>query len=289
MKSRIRFYFAAIAALTLFTATLTAGTYGGGTGTPEDPYQIWTPEQMNTIGANPIDWNKHFKLMTDINMSIYTGTQYNIIGNSDTYFTGTFNGNGHVIHNLAYTTTTDVRFVGLFGQTFNSTIQNLGLENVSISSSSSHVGGLVAQTWYGIVASCYVTGSVWGKTYSVGGLIGENHYGVITSCYVTASVTGTGNGVGGLVGDVWQGSLNACYASSSVSGHDRVGGLVGVISSSSSVYSCYSSGTVTGHSAVGGFAGANNSDCTLTGCFWDMQTSGLSVGVGYGKSAGVTG
>ena len=51
------------------------------------------PEQMNTIG-NPGDWASHFKLMADIDMSAYTGTQYNIIGNRPHTFTGTFDGNG---------------------------------------------------------------------------------------------------------------------------------------------------------------------------------------------------
>jgi hypothetical protein len=40
-----------------------AATYGGGNGTPADPYQIWTAEQMNTIGLNPADWDKSFTLM----------------------------------------------------------------------------------------------------------------------------------------------------------------------------------------------------------------------------------
>ena len=46
-------------ALTL-TSFTQAATYGGGSGTAEDPYQIWTPEQMNTIGANPYDWTMPF-------------------------------------------------------------------------------------------------------------------------------------------------------------------------------------------------------------------------------------
>ena len=42
--------------------------YGGGTGEPNDPYLIYTPEQMNAIGAEPNDWSKHFKLMADIDL-----------------------------------------------------------------------------------------------------------------------------------------------------------------------------------------------------------------------------
>ena len=44
------------------------GQYGGGLGTLEDPYQIWTPEQMNQIGLHSEDWDKHFALMADIDL-----------------------------------------------------------------------------------------------------------------------------------------------------------------------------------------------------------------------------
>ena len=31
----------------------------GGTGMADDPFLIYTAEQMNEIGANPNDWDKH--------------------------------------------------------------------------------------------------------------------------------------------------------------------------------------------------------------------------------------
>jgi hypothetical protein len=47
--------------------------YGGGTGEPNDPYLIYTAEQMNAIGADPNDWDEHFKLMADIDLNGYVG------------------------------------------------------------------------------------------------------------------------------------------------------------------------------------------------------------------------
>ena len=44
--------------------------YGGGSGTAENPYLIYTAEQMNSIGVNPDDFNKHFKLMADIDLAV---------------------------------------------------------------------------------------------------------------------------------------------------------------------------------------------------------------------------
>jgi hypothetical protein len=45
--------------------------YGGGSGTVEDPYQIWTAEQLNTIGVDPNDLFMNFKLMADIDLAAY--------------------------------------------------------------------------------------------------------------------------------------------------------------------------------------------------------------------------
>jgi len=54
--------------------------YGGGTGEPNDPYLICDANQMNAIGADANDWDKHFKLTADIDLSGYTGTEFNTIG-----------------------------------------------------------------------------------------------------------------------------------------------------------------------------------------------------------------
>jgi len=87
--------------------------YGGGSGTAEDPYLIYTAEEMNAIGADPNDWDKHFLLMADIDLSGYTGTEFNMIGSARRAsrggtrlvqgFSGTFDGNGHTIVNFTYT------------------------------------------------------------------------------------------------------------------------------------------------------------------------------------------
>jgi len=113
----------AIYALILALSTVAQAQYAGGTGTPEDPYLITTPEQMNAIGADPNDWDKHFKLMADIDLSAYTGTEFNLIGYHESYtrrdkspertpFAGVFDGNGHAISNFSYTC--EDNYVGLF-------------------------------------------------------------------------------------------------------------------------------------------------------------------------------
>jgi hypothetical protein len=144
------------------------------------------------------------------------------------------------------------------------------------------VGGLVGySTRNSIITVCYASGTVSGTGEDVGGLVGEDLGGTITSCYATGTVTG-GNYVGGLVGN--GGHVTLCYAMGTVSGSSYVGGLVG---SGGGIAFCYATGMVSGGSYIGGLTGWNYG--SLTACFWDVETSGLSVGVGTGTASGVTG
>ena len=116
--------------------------YGGGTGTLNDPYLIRNSEQMNAIGASRGDWNKHFQLRADIDMSEYTGMAYNIIGTDrDNSFAGTFDGNDHTISNLSLSSTHQW-YTGLFG-CVSGQIKNLGLINPGIFALGGRVGALV--------------------------------------------------------------------------------------------------------------------------------------------------
>ncbi|MGA2191695.1 MAG: GLUG motif-containing protein, partial [Steroidobacteraceae bacterium] len=125
-----------------------------------------------------------------------SGSGFTPIGNSTNNFTGTFDGLGHTISNLAINLPS-ASDVGLFGYTgAGSVIQNVGLVGGSVSGSN-YVGGLVG--WNnGTVSNSYATGSVNGAS-NVGGLVGDNG-GMVSSSYATGSVNGASN-VGGLVGD----------------------------------------------------------------------------------------
>jgi len=214
-----------------------------GSGDANDPYQIWTAADMQAIGGSAY-LGAHFELMADIDLSAYTGTSFNKIGN----FTGVFDGNGHTISNFTYTSTgTD--HIGLFSLSIGpGKIKDLGLINPIVDAGTgSKVGSLVGEQWGGTsgITGCYVEGgSVSGNSH-VGGLVGYNEYGVITNCYSTGSVSGTTN-VGGLVG--WSNDytvvITNCYSTASVSGVSEVGGLVGKNSGNSTVTNCYSEGRI---------------------------------------------
>jgi len=260
--------------------------YGGGTGEPNDPFLIYTAEHLNNIGAEPEDWDKHFKLKADIDLSEYSyeraviasdvgGDGYTFPGPS---FTGVFDGNGHTVSNL---TITGKSYLGLFGRVGpGGQVKGLGVEDVNITGSYYAIGGLVGDNLQSSITSCYSTGTVMGYTH-VGGLMGYNEYGDIATSYSTAVTSATYSGnqkVGGLVG-VNAGQIASSYSTGPVSGQRVVGGLVGY--STGGITMCYSTGMVSGDQDLGGLLGDRHPDGgVVTGCFWDVETSGQSSSAG---------
>jgi hypothetical protein len=291
-------------------------TYSGGTGTPNDPYQIATVGNLLHMSATPADWDKHFIVTADIDLTGLTFTQAPIAPDTDnfnlefqgTQFTGVFDGNDHTISNLTIAASTK-DFVGLFGYVgYVGQIFNLGIENVTMTgdeyvgglvgrnegsltfcsatgsvtiegSAVRYVGGLVGYNNSGTLTSCSASGSVSrvsDYSYAVGGLVGGND-GTLTSCYATGSVTAGGYYAGGLVGRNYRGTLTSCYATGAVIGYDYVGGLVGY--NYGTLTSCYAIGSVTCYFYVGGLVGYNDGG-TINASFWDTQTSGQETSYG---------
>jgi hypothetical protein len=260
----------------LFLACPAQAKYGGGTGEPNDPYLIYTPEQMNTIGAEPNDWDKHFKLMADIDLSRYRGTDFNIIGNGFLpAFAGVFDGNGHTISNFTCTST-GKPCVGIFGYIDgpNARISNLGLIDPNVDGGTGiGVGSLAGWVETGTITDCYATDAgIAGKTY-VGGLVGQNG-GSITGCRASGKITGISD-VGGLVGGNYgfdadggwysRGNIERCYAAGIVDGLRAVGGLVGT-NRAGVVKDSYSTCDVIGGNSAGGLVGEN--DGSLSNCYF---------------------
>ena len=171
------------------------------------------------------------------------------------------------------------------------------------------VGGLVGRTW-GTVWYSSAAVNVSGND-AVGGLVGHQTLNDTVASYATGNVEGV-NAVGGLVGavsDVFH-VIEASYATGNVSGRGArllesddgfiicdglgffttsgpvetttstgggVGGLVG--SSCGVIEASYATGAVSGDAAVGGLVGSGQSVRVRAG-YWDLETSGVRVGVG---------
>jgi len=292
-----------IAIIVLICSTSLAVEFAGGTGEPNDPYQIATAEQLIGLGEDPNIYDKHFILTADIDLNYllpgrkvfdkaviapdFDDTSSRFDG---TPFTGVFDGNDHTISHLMIM---GYNYLGLFGQTDGATISGLGLEAVHVSGIGDYVGGLVGQNG-GDASHCYSTGTVGrrplGSIYeseSVGGLVGGNG-GTITICYSTAAVSGY-RGVGGLVGTN-SGDIVLSYSTGTVAGRalrgtwesESVGGLVG--GNRGTITICYSTGMVSGNYTVGGLVGKSSSLASITTCYSSASVSGdetLGRFVGY--------
>ena len=251
--------------------------YGGGTGEPNDPYQIATAEDLMLLGESPEDYDKYFILTTDINLDpnlpgrkifdrAVIAPDINDAGDGfqGATFIGVFDGDGYTITNL---TISGRRYLGLFGQLgLGAMISNLGLEAIDVNGTSDYIGGLAGYN-EGHITKNYSTGMVHGDD-GIGGLLGNN-LGYVTECYSAGLVKGD-ESVGGLVGEN-HGSITTSYSTCMVSGWEKVGGLSGYNSYDGQIIRCFSTGLVTGAEDVGGLVSGN--DANITDCFWDMETS----------------
>ncbi|HRP02543.1 MAG TPA: hypothetical protein PLE30_07850, partial [Candidatus Kapabacteria bacterium] len=111
-----------------------SGTYSGGDGTSGTPYQISTIADLIELSNTSSDWTGKYFIQTanivfnadsspvdwDGNGTVeWSGNdQYGFspIGNNDTNFTGSYNGQNHTISNL-YINRTSSSYIGLFGRT----------------------------------------------------------------------------------------------------------------------------------------------------------------------------
>ena len=91
---------AVIVALLLTVASRSEAKYGGGAGTPEEPYRLCTAEHLRALAADVDDWDRHFLLMADVDMNDVSHAGWLPIGDSGIAFTGTFDGADKTISNF---------------------------------------------------------------------------------------------------------------------------------------------------------------------------------------------
>ena len=232
---------------------------------------------------------------TDINITLdknidLTGKAWTPIGTDyDNSYKGTFDGGGHTITGLTFTTNDE--FAGLFGWLNRAgTVKNVVMEGVQITSNQIYggsIGGVVGSSW-GTIENCSVSGNVSGTVY-VGGVVGVQIGGSITGCSSSATVKGMVD-VGGVAGQTnSSATLTACYATGNViieinpKKNIAGGSLVGM-NAGISLLACYATGNVTstgsstGKVHIGGFLGNNYT--TVTACYWKNNHE---QGIGYNK------
>ena len=285
--------------LTLEGCTIGSWADGGGeSGAAEDlgyiydsntkTYTVYNANGLMNI-AELVNGGKsdiNITLDTDIDL---TGKDWTPIGTDyDNSYKGTFDGGGHTITGLTFTTNDE--YAGLFGWLNRAgTVKNVVMEGVQITSNQIYggsIGGVVGSGW-GTIENCSVSGSVSGTVY-VGGVVGVQIGGSITGCSSSATVKGMVD-VGGVAGQTnSSATLTACYATGNViieinpKKNIAGGGLVGM-NAGSSLLACYATGNVTstgsstGYVHIGGFLG-NNYANVMTACYWKNNHE---QGIGY--------
>ena len=147
---------------------------------------------IDQMKANP---GGTYTLEHDIDASMVQGDDYLV-----PTFSGTFNGNGYKIKGLTTT---------LFGTVSGGKVQNVKLENVSITKVNSYKdagGGTIANKAQkdAVIENVHVSGSLKSTNSRelLGGLVGRMDYAKVSKCSANLEITGSFNTTGGLIGQM---------------------------------------------------------------------------------------
>ena len=197
-----------------------------GDGNASSPCEITSWTQLAAINDSAATLGLHYKLMNDLDESTTgyegRGDGWTPIGNSGDAFTGHFDGDGKTISNLIVVESSETPNQGLFGRMTEGTIENLKLNNVSITSNGRFTGGLVGRVQAVNVGAVSIQNiemdnvtiltTIDASSANVGGLVGRLDAGsnsntniavgsvLIKNLTLTHDFT-RGNYIGGIVGE----------------------------------------------------------------------------------------
>ena len=278
-----------------YTVSLAAAKDLGYTIESNGSYTVTSADGLMNVAELVNGGKSDINITLDKNIDL-TGKGWTPIGTDyDNSYKGTFDGGGHTITGLTFTTNDE--YAGLFGWLNRAgTVKNVVMEGVQITSNQIYggsIGGVVGYSW-GTIENCSVSGSVSGTVY-VGGVVGAQIGGSITGCSSSATVKGTVD-VGGVAGQTnSSATLTACYATGNVTieinpAKNIAGGSLVGMNAGSSLLACYATGNVTstgsstGKVHNGGFLGNNYT--TVTAGYWKNNHE---QGIGYNReSTGAT-
>lgn len=225
-----------------------------GDGTTDNPYQIEDADDLEAFAekvnggettacailVNDITFNNDvLDENGELNGTGETFRQWTPISQVEDY-NGTFDGNGHVIKGLYYSTDEWENFGFFMYIGENGTVKNLGLTDNYISSSSDT--GSIAYVNSGNIENCYNAGTISGDY--AGGIAYYNK-STITDCYNDGEISG--KYIGGIVSENY-GTIKDCYNNGTLSGI-YVGGIV--TNNIGTITNCYNTGTISGYDANG--------------------------------------
>ena len=203
------------------------------------------------------------------------------IGNENTPFKGTFDGNGKKISNLYVSYGGEKK--ALFGYN-EGMIKNLTV-NGSIANTT-HVGGISVYN-YGTIENCTNTCNMNNtNNYKRMAGICTYNYGTIKNCKnignIIASKTAAIEAFGGIVASN-NGIVENCMNTGNIEGYNATSGIVGW--NSGKISRCFNKGNISGYGAIGGIAGHNYNG----GQIYNSYNTGIISGTYSNWNAGIAG
>ena len=237
-------------------------------GVEKDVYEVtqpshlaWMAEQINN---NSLPNDTYMELHQDLDLGDHAWTP---ISNKSrilpTGFSGTFDGQGHVIKGLNATADKDNFGVGLFGNLNNGTVKNVVIESGKLTAVD-HAGA-IAGIMFGssTIENCTNKGVTVNAASASGGIVGRA-YGtknVVKNCNNYGTINGASKN-GGIIGIVSKTNstteVNGCNNYGEVKGGNAGnGGMIGYIGSPTTVTGCTNTGAIgqTGNRYSGGIVG----------------------------------
>lgn len=248
-----------------------------GSGTQEDPYQIYTANDLQNINGH--SW---YKLMNDIDLA---GIKWQPIGRNGATMAN-LDGGGFTIKNLKVDDS-ESDFCGLFSTLQDATITNLTLQSCTV------VGGSHTAILAGDIASCTISNvtvlncSVNGKSY-VGSLAGRLSKSTLQNVYAIETTVKGASQTGGIAGVVNGSDIRLTSFGGNVRGTKQVGGICATADGATTISCSCTSGTVTGtgtDTSASGIVAENRG--TVTNCYTTADVSAPGyvagiVGLNYG-------
>lgn len=270
-----------------------ASEFDGGSGTPEDPFQIANGPQFAYLANLVNNGNSYYAacsyiLTADILLNEtndFDTWQTNPPDNnwipigsstdddSHSYFTGTFDGNGHTIEGMYVTGGND--YSGLFGVSRNALFTNVTLTKAYVDGGS-YTGGISG--YYAADTNetsgfryCSFSGVILSDGNNAGGITGyfraegELNTTSITECCVSGQISASNGYAGGISGvaeaDTGSVMIKNCFNNALVRAGKNAGGITGDSRAADGVAiidCCYNSGIISASENAGGISGIIN-------------------------------
>ena len=244
-------------------------TFGGGSGTENNPYLISTPEHLTELQVAVDSGNsfegKYFVLTNDIDFSNYDNDSNPNNGNFDPIgyfgqsgnlfeFSGTLDGKGYAIKHLSIKRPLNYAN-GLFAYTVDATIKNVQLKEVVVEGQVASAISAYAENTS--ISQVVVEGNLKGG--AAGGLVGATDGSIIENSSFEGKIQGTMMQVGGIASFAKDSRLTKTHFKGNINETlngtvTYVGGVAGM-TESATLEDCHVEGTIRGSMGVGGIAG----------------------------------